>query len=164
MQADIGWIEQELNEVRGDCRVLKEERDKAREKLKSSTHIINELREELLKVRSQLAAEKTHYEELDEQYDGLEEKYKELDEKYDEVVEWWKQEEKKVCDRETEIAELRSELADLKQKSATASDLSEKAGGILSFFKSLLPKNTKLPSGTISKIEKILEGSDEQRD
>ncbi|MCC8455722.1 hypothetical protein LMJ43_36255, partial [Streptomyces rochei] len=30
MQADVGWIEQELNEVRGDCRVLKEERDQAR--------------------------------------------------------------------------------------------------------------------------------------
>ena len=61
--------------------------------------------------------------------------------------------------------EIEAELSDLKQNSASASqdlpdavDLTEKAGEVLSFFKSLLPKNTKLPSGTISKIEKILEG------
>ena len=29
MQADVGWVEQELNEVRGNCRVLEAERDKA---------------------------------------------------------------------------------------------------------------------------------------
>lgn len=120
MQADVGWMEQELNEVRGDCRVLKEERDEAREKLESSTHIINELREELLKVRSQLVTEQ--------------------------------------ADREKIEAEL-AELADLKQNSALASDLFEKVGKLTSLFKSLLPKNVKLPKGTILEIEKILGGN-----
>ena len=69
-----------------------------------------------------------------------------------------------LADREKELEHLRSELSDLKQKSAAASqdlpdavDLSGKAGKLLSFFKTLLPKNIKLPSSTISKIEKILE-------
>jgi chromosome segregation ATPase len=67
LQADVGWIEQELNEVRGDCRVLKEERDEAREKLESSAYVINELREELLKVRSQLEQECADREEVEAQ-------------------------------------------------------------------------------------------------
>ena len=63
------------------------------------------------------------------------------------------------------MRQLLSELADLKQKSTTAgelpeaADLTKKSGELLSFFKSLLPPKAKLPSGTISKIEKILEGT-----
>lgn len=140
---------------------------KEKEALKKDFSFEVETREKLERqvqeLRSKLATEEARYEELESEIEGLDEKYKELEEKYDETVEWWKQEEIKVRDGEKEIAELRSELSDLQKKSATASepdaiDLTEKAGELLSFFKSLLPKNTKLPSGTISKIEKILEG------
>ena len=65
--------------------------------------------------------------------------------------------------------EIEAELADLKQNSVAASkdlpeaaDLTEKAGELLSFFRSLLPPKTKLPSGTISKIEKILEATTDE--
>lgn len=102
--------------------------------LQSSTAVTTKLREEVRELGSQLATERADREEL----------------------------EGELADRDAVIAQLRSELADLKQNSATASqdlpDLTEKAGELLSFFKSLLPKNTKLPNGTISKIEKILEG------
>jgi len=62
LQADVGWVEQELNEVRGDCRVLKEERDEARADyallLESSTAVADNLREDIRQLRSQLEAER----------------------------------------------------------------------------------------------------------
>lgn len=129
--------------------------DKARvenESLKLSLErndtLINLRNQEIAALNSRLAAKDETIAEASEQCDEFEK--------------WWKEEEAKVADRDKEIANLRSELADLKQNSATASqdlpDLTEKAGELLSFFKSLLPKNTKLPNGIISKIEKILEG------
>jgi chromosome segregation ATPase len=58
LQTDVGWVEQELNEVRGDCRVLKEERDEARADyallLESSTAVADNLREDIRQLRSQL--------------------------------------------------------------------------------------------------------------
>ena len=57
---------------------------------------------------------------------------------------------------------VEEEPFDLKQKSVTTRelpgtvDLTEKAGELLNLFKSLLSPKAKLPSGTISKIEKIL--------
>lgn len=62
MQADVGWVEQELNEVRGDCRVLPSERDEARADyallLESSTAVADNLREDIRQLRSQLEAER----------------------------------------------------------------------------------------------------------
>ena len=68
MQADVGWVEQELNEVRGDCRVLKEERDEARADyallLESSTAVADNLREDIRQLRSQLEAERASRQQL----------------------------------------------------------------------------------------------------
>ncbi|MEG5031292.1 hypothetical protein QUB36_29710 [Microcoleus sp. AT8-B1] len=61
--------------------------------------------------------------------------------------------------------EVETELSDLKQKSATAGgfpDLTEKSGELLSLFKSLLPAKAKLPNGLVSKIRKILEGTQDE--
>jgi hypothetical protein len=60
-----------------------------------------------------------------------------------------------------EIGELRSELAELKQNPTTASDLSDKAGEIVNFFRTLLPKDAKLPKNTMSKLREILEETED---
>ncbi len=77
MQADVGWVEQELNEVRGDCRVLKDERDEARADyallLESSTAVADNLREDIRQLRSQLAAERASREEVEAQLSELKE-------------------------------------------------------------------------------------------
>jgi len=69
LQADVGWVEQELNEVRGDCRVLKEERDEARADyallLESSTAVADNLREDIRQLRSQLEAERADRSQLE---------------------------------------------------------------------------------------------------
>jgi len=77
LQADVGWVEQELNEVRGDCRVLKEERDEARadyaKLLESSTAVADNLREDIRQLRSQLATERASREEVEAQLSELKE-------------------------------------------------------------------------------------------
>jgi chromosome segregation ATPase len=71
LQTDVGWVEQELNEVRGDCRVLKEERDEARADyallLESSTAVADNLREDIRQLRSQLEAERADRAQLETQ-------------------------------------------------------------------------------------------------
>jgi len=73
LQADVGWVEQELNEVRGDCRVLPEERDEARadyaKLLKSSTAVADNLREDIRQLRSQLEAERASRQQLQAELD-----------------------------------------------------------------------------------------------
>ncbi len=64
MQADVGWVEQELNEVRGDCRVLPEERDKAcaaRQQLQAE---LDRTREELEEVKAENETTKRQYLDL----------------------------------------------------------------------------------------------------
>jgi DNA repair exonuclease SbcCD ATPase subunit len=77
LQADVGWVEQELNEVRGDCRVLPSERDEARADyallLESSTAVADNLREDIRQLRSQLAAERASREEVEAQLSELKE-------------------------------------------------------------------------------------------
>ncbi|MBE9122577.1 hypothetical protein IQ269_17665 [Tychonema sp. LEGE 07199] len=81
MQADVGWVEQELNEVRGNCRVLKEERDEARadyaKLLESSTAVADNLREDIRQLRSQLEAERADRQQVEAQLSDLQ---KRLDE------------------------------------------------------------------------------------
>ena len=68
MQADVGWVEQELNEVRGNYRVLEAERDQARadyaKLLESSTAVADNLREDIRQLRSQLEAERASRQQL----------------------------------------------------------------------------------------------------
>ena len=60
-----------------------------------------------------------------------------------------------------EIGELRSQLAELQQNPAPAIDLSSRAGDIVNFFRTLLPKDTKLPKNTMSKLREILEATED---
>ncbi len=98
MQADVGWVEQELNEVRGDCRVLKEERDEARADyallLESSTAVADNLREDIRQLRSQLEAERADRAQLETQ-----------------LAELQAQLATQTADRAASQAELRSQLA-----------------------------------------------------
>jgi len=143
-----------------------------------SVHRVEGLLKENEELRSQLAAEKTRYDELEEQYEGIEEKYKELDEKYKETVEWWREEEAKVAEQDKIIAQLRSqideerdgtinalytlhglqlELSDLKQNSDSDFDSAGKAGEVVSWLRKevgkALPKQV-----TVKAVQKILEG------
>ena len=98
MQADVGWVEQELNEVRGDCRVLKEERDEARADyallLESSTAVADNLREDIRQLRSPLEAERADRAQLETQLAELQAQLATL-----------------TADRAASQAELRSQLA-----------------------------------------------------
>jgi hypothetical protein len=60
-----------------------------------------------------------------------------------------------------EVAGDREEPAELKQNSAPAIDLSSRAGDIVNFFRTLLPKDTKLPKNTMSKLREILEATED---
>jgi hypothetical protein len=62
-----------------------------------------------------------------------------------------------TVDRES----VEAELAELKQKSPPAIDLSGRAGDIVNFFRTLLPKDTKLPKNTMSKLREILEATED---
>jgi hypothetical protein len=141
LEADVGWVEQELNEVRGDCRVLKEERDEARADyallLESSTAVADNLREDIRQLRSQLEAERADRQQV-----------------------------------QAELSDLQKRLDAAERNPAPEIELSDKAGKVASFFKTLLAKDTKLvkdikqdkdvklPKDTISKIEEILGGGD----
>jgi len=98
LQTDVGWVEQELNEVRGDCRVLKEERDEARadyaKLLESSTAVADNLREDIRQLRSQLEAERGDRVQLETQLAELQAQLATL-----------------TADRAASQAELRSQLA-----------------------------------------------------
>ncbi len=98
MQTDVGWVEQELNEVRGDCRVLKEERDEARADyallLESSTAVADNLREDIRQLRSQLETQLADRAQLETQLAELQAQLATL-----------------TADRAASQAELRSQLA-----------------------------------------------------
>jgi two-component system CheB/CheR fusion protein len=76
---------------------------------------------------------------------------------------------------EQQLAELRSQLdterasrekalaqlSELQQNPAPMIDLSGKAGFVVNFFRTLLPKDTKLPKNTMSKLREILEATED---
>ena len=76
---------------------------------------------------------------------------------------------------EQQLAELRSQLdterasrtqveaqlSELQQTPAPAIDLSGKAGEVVNFFRTLLPKDTKLPKNTMTKLREILEATED---
>ena len=98
MQADVGWVEQQLHEVSGDCRVLKVERDEARADyallLESSTAVADNLREDIRQLRSPLEAERADRAQLETQLAELQAQLATL-----------------TADRAASQAELRSQLA-----------------------------------------------------
>jgi septal ring factor EnvC (AmiA/AmiB activator) len=83
-------------------------------------------------LRSELAAEKTRYEELDEEF-------RELDEQW--------------SDCKKEIRQLEAELTDLKQKSVTASKNLPEAADLLNQLKTRRKKS----SASFADVELILE-------
>ena len=152
--------EQVLAEVRSENSALKKTCAELRSELATQTEptpqhkLYAEIEE--LKERNRLLLIKGR-----EERQKLEEKISALE--YRDKSQSRRLEEKQARLDELEML-LEGQLSDLEQKSAAASqdlpdavDLSGKAGELLSFFKTLLPKNTKLHRDTISKIEKILE-------
>lgn len=114
MQADVGWVEQELNEVRGDCRVLKEERDEARADSAK-------LRDELGQVRSQLATERAGREEIETKLAELTAESEELaqlkKEAQEAAAELHREERSQELEKvrwEQQLTDTKAELADAK--------------------------------------------------
>ena len=140
-------LKQEVAEVRSQLETERADREEVEAKLTDRETQIAELRSELKGAQATIVAQRDKIHNLERGYghkptptEGI---------------------------LRRQLSELQTELSDLKQKSATAekdlpeADLIEKAGELLNLFKSLLPPKAKLPSGTISKIEKILEDGDE---
>jgi len=81
----------------------------------------------------------------------------------------------KLAAAEQQLAELRSQLdteradgtqvetqlSELQQNPAPMIDLSGKAGEVVNFFRTLLPKDAKLPKNTMSKLREILEATED---
>jgi chromosome segregation ATPase len=190
LQADIGWTEQELLEVRGNCRVLEAERDKARTDYTETQAELAEAnrqlatlagdREELAQLKKQT---KEHAAEL-----HREERSLEL-----EKVRWQQELSDARCEladakatilnqsnqiRELErgyilkpnpaesrlrleIGDLQAELEAYKQQNpAPATDLSGKAPEIYNFFKQWLPADTKWPKKTLLELRQFLESKE----
>lgn len=103
LHIDVGNLKEENERLQTDYAQL----------LESSTVVTNKLREEVQQLRSQLEAERTRWDELQEEVSDREETCAELQSENSDL--------KKTC------AQLRKELSDLKQKSATASELPEAA-------------------------------------
>ncbi|MEG5175923.1 hypothetical protein [Microcoleus sp. B3-D7] len=57
--------------------------------------------------------------------------------------------------------QVEAQLSKLQQNPATVIDLSGKAGEVVNLFRTLLPKDTKLPKNTISKLREILEATED---
>jgi hypothetical protein len=60
-----------------------------------------------------------------------------------------------------ELASLCEEVEKLKENPPGAIDLSDKAGEVVNFFRTLLPKDAKLPKNTMSKLREILETTED---
>jgi len=113
LQTDVGWVEQELNEVRGDCRVLKDQRDEARADYAK-------LRDELGQVRSQLATERAGREEIETKLAELtadREELAQLKKEAQEAAELHREERSRELEKvrwEQQLTEAKAELADAK--------------------------------------------------
>jgi len=66
-----------------------------------------------------------------------------------------------LAERERSCENLQTQLEKLKRNPAPAIDLSGRAGDIVNFFRTLLPKDTKLPKNTMSKLREILEATED---
>jgi chromosome segregation ATPase len=169
LQADVGWVEQELNEVRGDCRVLKEERDEARADyallLESSTAVADNLREDIRQLRAQLEAERADRAQLETQLAELQAQLATLT-----AVSAASQAELRsqlAAERtsrqqiQTELASTREELAKLKENPppATAQNpaVEVKLPDAADLLNQLKKANGKKFTASLQDVEKILE-------
>jgi chromosome segregation ATPase len=169
LQADVGWVEQELNEVRGDCRVLKEERDEARadyaKLLESSTAVADNLREDIRQLRSQLEAERADRAQLETQLAELQAQLATLTaDRAASQAELRSQLAAERTDRQqlqTELASTREELAKLKENPppATAQNPAAevKLPDAADLLNQLKKANGKKFTASLQDVEKILE-------
>lgn len=169
MQADVGWVEQELNEVRGDCRVLKEERDEARADyallLESSTAVADNLREDIRQLRSQLEAERAVRAQLETQLAELQAQLAtQTASRAASQAELRSQLAAERTSRQqlqTELAEPREELAKLKENPppATAQNPAAevKLPDAADLLNQLKKANGKKFTASLQDVEKILE-------
>jgi len=169
LQADVGWVEQELNEVRGDCRVLKEERDEARADyallLESSTAVADNLREDIRQLRSPLEAERADRAQLETQLAELQAQLATLTaDRAASQAELRSQLAAERTDRQqlqTELASTREELAKLKENPppATAQNPAAevKLPDAADLLNQLKKANGKKFTASLQDVEKILE-------
>jgi chromosome segregation ATPase len=169
LQADVGWVEQELNEVRGDCRVLKEERDEARADyallLESSTAVADNLREDIRQLRSQLEAERADRAQLETQLAELQAQLATLTAvsaaSQAELRSQLAAERTSRQQLQTELASTRKELAKLKETPppATAQNPAAevKLPDAADLLNQLKKANGKKFTASLQDVEKILE-------
>jgi chromosome segregation ATPase len=133
-----------------------------------------ELRTELL---GELAVQSDHNEEesLRQQLQETQEELKQTQEQPAIASQELDATNQKLTAAEQQLAEVRSQLdterasrtqveaqlSELQQNPATVIDLSGKAGEVVNLFRTLLPKDTKLPKNTMSKLREILEATED---
>jgi len=133
-----------------------------------------ELRTELL---GELAVQYDHNEEesLRQQLQETQEELKQTQEQPAIASQELDATNQKLTAAEQQLAEVRSQLdterasrtqveaqlSELQQNPATVIDLSGKAGFVVNLFRTLLPKDTKLPKNTMSKLREILEATED---
>ena len=129
-----------MNEVRGNCRVLEAERDKAcadyAKLLESSTAVADNLREDIRQLRSQLAAERAESKLVQTQLAELQKRLNEAEKNGTPTTD--------LCDKVGDIANYAKHLIAEDRKLPHRKQ----------------DKEVKLPKGAISKLEAILGGGD----
>ena len=169
MQTDVGWVEQELNEVRGDCRVLPSERDEARADyallLESSTAVADNLPEDIRQLRSQLETQLADRAQLETQLAELQAQLATLTadraEAQAELRSQLAAERTSRQQLQTELASTREELAKLKENPppATAQNPAAevKLPDAADLLNQLKKANGKKFTASLKDVEKILE-------
>lgn len=139
-----------LGDLEAQSKALREELDTARQRLAV-----------VEKQIADSAADRTDDEPLRQKLKQTEEKLAEVTRDRDSLKQ---QVETLTADRqqvEAQLSDLQKRLDEVEQNSAPAIDLSDKAGEVMNFFRTLLPKDTKLPKNTMTKLREILEATED---
>jgi chromosome segregation ATPase len=139
-----------LGDLEAQSKALREELDTARQRLAV-----------VEKQIADSAADRTDDEPLRQKLKQTEEKLAEVTRDRDSLKQ---QVETLTADRqqvEAQLSDLQKRLDEVEQNSAPAIDLSDKAGEVMNFFRTLLPKDTKLPKNTMAKLREILEPTED---
>jgi chromosome segregation ATPase len=116
--------------------------------------MMNRERQQLQQTQEQLATASRELDATNQKLSASEQQLAEVAGSRDELKQ-------QVETERASLEQVEAQLAERQQNSAPAHDLSGRAGDIVNFFRTLLPKDTKLPKNIMSKLREILEATED---